>query len=52
MKLYYAQITTENRSQEICITEQFYEYLKTNNKKYWNKDISIDYTQFKEKRFG
>lgn len=46
MKLYYAQ-TTEGK--EICITEQFYEYLRTKNKKYWNKDISINYTQFKDK---
>lgn len=46
MKLYYTKTINDN---EICITEQFYEYLKTKNKKYQNGNISIDYTQFKEK---
>jgi len=50
MKLYYAQTTAQNGSQEICITEQFYEYLKTKNIKYQNGDISISYTEFKERQ--
>lgn len=49
MKLYVAQVKTPTGLKDICITEQFYEHLKTKNKKYENGNISIDYTRFEEK---